>query len=267
MEHPGRKLPMVTVKPPSPREQQQQRQHVVSTKEDDAEYSQLAASADLAASLASTSEPAVQPESHINEAAHNGIVNVSSPEANAPLLEAASITLQGLHEAQVDATVNVRDQNGGRITGVGKETDPSPVAESVCERAIMEPTANPFTRTHSSASPMTKNPQLTSAKSAQEITLAELKAKRAALIASLAPLPAIRDLLATSGASSQGSNAGPTEGEILTAAHQINKKHIKLLHEYNEIKDVGQGLMGLIADQRGVRIVEVQDDFGINAKD
>ncbi|KAL8796048.1 MAG: hypothetical protein Q9195_001624 [Heterodermia aff. obscurata] len=40
-------------------------------------------------------------------------------------------------------------------------------------------------------------------------------------------------------------------------------KHIKLLHQYNEIRDIGQGLMGLIADQRGVRIVDVYEEFGV----
>jgi hypothetical protein len=44
-------------------------------------------------------------------------------------------------------------------------------------------------------------------------------------------------------------------------------QHIKLLHTYNEIKDIGQGLMGLIADARGVRIIEVQEEFGIGVKD
>ncbi|ORY16096.1 DNA repair protein [Clohesyomyces aquaticus] len=53
----------------------------------------------------------------------------------------------------------------------------------------------------------------------------------------------------------------------MAAANSIVKKHITLLHEYNEIKDVGQGLMGLIADQRGVRIVEVQDEFGLTNHD
>jgi hypothetical protein len=189
------------------------------------------------------------------------------PEANALSLEAASVALQGLNEAQVDATIKVQDQDGGTVTGVGKETDAFPVSESVSKGAVKEPTADSVIQTPSSASSIAEDPQLTTVKTAQEITLAELKAKRAALMASLAPLPVVRDLLATSGASSQGSNAEPTEGEILTAAHQINKKHIKLLHEYNEIKDVGQGLMGLIADQRGVRIVDVQDDFGVDAKD
>ncbi|KAL4761314.1 SWI5/SAE3 family protein [Aspergillus foveolatus] len=45
------------------------------------------------------------------------------------------------------------------------------------------------------------------------------------------------------------------------------KRHIRLLHEYNEIKDIGQGLMGLIADARGVRQVEVQKEFGLGMKD
>ncbi|KAL4819491.1 Swi5-domain-containing protein [Aspergillus spinulosporus] len=45
------------------------------------------------------------------------------------------------------------------------------------------------------------------------------------------------------------------------------KRHIQLLHEYNEIKDIGQGLMGLIADARGVRQVEVQKEFGLSLKD
>ncbi|KAI9924402.1 hypothetical protein ASPWEDRAFT_179095 [Aspergillus wentii DTO 134E9] len=45
------------------------------------------------------------------------------------------------------------------------------------------------------------------------------------------------------------------------------KRHIRLLHEYNEIKDVGQGLMGLIADARGVRQIDVQREYGIGDKD
>ncbi|PGH13939.1 hypothetical protein AJ79_03354 [Helicocarpus griseus UAMH5409] len=47
----------------------------------------------------------------------------------------------------------------------------------------------------------------------------------------------------------------------------IVQRHIRLLHEYNEIKDIGQGLMGLIAEARGVRHVDVQRDFGIGEKD
>ncbi|KAK2807903.1 hypothetical protein FQN50_005145 [Emmonsiellopsis sp. PD_5] len=50
-------------------------------------------------------------------------------------------------------------------------------------------------------------------------------------------------------------------------ATAIVQRHIRLLHEYNEIKDVGQGLMGLIAEARGVRYVDVQKGFGIGERD
>lgn len=50
-------------------------------------------------------------------------------------------------------------------------------------------------------------------------------------------------------------------------AHAVVKRHIKLLHEYNEIKDIGQGLMGLIADSKGMRYVDVQSEFGIVPSD
>ncbi|KAJ4302686.1 hypothetical protein N0V90_001575 [Kalmusia sp. IMI 367209] len=128
----------------------------------------------------------------------------------------------------------------------------------------------PLADAPSSASPPTKEKPPTLAKRAQEVTLSELKAQRAALIASLAILPGIQELIA--GAESLDSashtcDTEPTEIEIINAAQQLNKRHIKLLHEYNEIKDVGQGLMGLIADQRGIRIVEVQEEFGIESRD
>jgi len=72
---------------------------------------------------------------------------------------------------------------------------------------------------------------------------------------------------ASSDAEMDNGTDEPTEADIMSAANKIVKEHIKLLHEYNELKDVGQGLMGLIADQRGVRIVEVQEEFGIDATD
>ncbi|KAL3446236.1 Swi5-domain-containing protein [Aspergillus insuetus] len=45
------------------------------------------------------------------------------------------------------------------------------------------------------------------------------------------------------------------------------KRHIQLLHEYNEIKDAGQGLLGLIADARGMRQVDVEREFGVGERD
>lgn len=45
------------------------------------------------------------------------------------------------------------------------------------------------------------------------------------------------------------------------------QRHIHLLHEYNEIKDVAQGLMGLIAEARGVRLIEVQREYAVKEQD
>ncbi|KAI9786833.1 MAG: hypothetical protein M1839_005064 [Geoglossum umbratile] len=45
------------------------------------------------------------------------------------------------------------------------------------------------------------------------------------------------------------------------------KKHIRLLHDYNEIRDVGTGLMGMIADSRGVRVRDIYAEFGVEVKD
>ena len=46
---------------------------------------------------------------------------------------------------------------------------------------------------------------------------------------------------------------------VRNPAGETVKKHIKLLHHYNDIRDVGQGLVGMIADNRGVRIGELYD--------
>jgi hypothetical protein len=118
--------------------------------------------------------------------------------------------------------------------------------------------------------PIIREKQSTPTRTPQENTLAELKAQRAALIASLATLSNIQNLIAENQSTDETSDTPdrePTEAEITAAANKLVKDHIKLLHEYNEIKDVGQGLMGLIADQRGVRIVEVQDEFGLDSND
>jgi hypothetical protein len=42
-----------------------------------------------------------------------------------------------------------------------------------------------------------------------------------------------------------------------------------MLHQYNEIRDIGQGLIGMIADNRGVRIAELYEsgEFGVGVKD
>jgi hypothetical protein len=168
-------------------------------------------------------------------------------------------------------------QEGSRHTEVEKSQAP---ADKV---PITSATAGPIPSTTSATSPdadpktscqdaaaNTDTQEPTIPKTPQEITLDDLKAQKDALLASLSTLPAIRVLMeenAMSDADGSAADDEPTEADIMAAANKIVKDHIKLLHEYNELKDVGQGLMGLIADARAVRIVEVQEEFGIEAKD
>ena len=53
----------------------------------------------------------------------------------------------------------------------------------------------------------------------------------------------------------------------LSTANAVIKEHITLLHKYNEIKDIAQGLMGLIAESRGVRVKVVMEEFGMGEGD
>ncbi|KAF4627720.1 hypothetical protein G7Y89_g10430 [Cudoniella acicularis] len=55
--------------------------------------------------------------------------------------------------------------------------------------------------------------------------------------------------------------------ELTAPAAETVKTHIKLLHDYNDIKDIGQGLVGMIAENRGVRIGELYEEFGVDLKD
>jgi hypothetical protein len=59
----------------------------------------------------------------------------------------------------------------------------------------------------------------------------------------------------------------PTQQVILTHAQSAVKQHIALLHAYNGIRDVGQGLMGMIAEQRGLRVKQVMEEMGVGDAD
>lgn len=39
--------------------------------------------------------------------------------------------------------------------------------------------------------------------------------------------------------------------------------HIQLLHAYNETRDLATGLMGILAENRGVRACDVHAEFGV----
>ncbi|KAM3417560.1 hypothetical protein BST61_g5797 [Cercospora zeina] len=55
--------------------------------------------------------------------------------------------------------------------------------------------------------------------------------------------------------------------QALATANGVIKEHISALHRYNEIKDIGLGLMGLVAERRGVRQKIVMEEFGIGDRD
>lgn len=62
----------------------------------------------------------------------------------------------------------------------------------------------------------------------------------------------------------------PTQEEIqqtMAHANATLKRHIKLLHDYNEVKDVAEGLVGLVAEQRGERVKVVLEEMGVGEGD
>ncbi|KAK4570027.1 hypothetical protein LTR86_002997 [Recurvomyces mirabilis] len=112
------------------------------------------------------------------------------------------------------------------------------------------------------STPAPPNPRLTALatkKATLEQTLADLQAQRSAIVA--------QTTLPSGLAMPADWNEEQRTRQALTGANSIIKEHIALLHKYNEMKDIGQGLMGLIAEQRGVRVSEVMEDFDMGRKD
>jgi hypothetical protein len=59
---------------------------------------------------------------------------------------------------------------------------------------------------------------------------------------------------------------------VLTAFRQpqtLAQDRIRLLHQYNETKDIGQQLIGLVAENRGVPVGSLYegDEFGVGPGD
>jgi len=58
-----------------------------------------------------------------------------------------------------------------------------------------------------------------------------------------------------------------TRAAVLAHAEHTVKQHISRLHAYNGIRDIGQNVMGLLAEQRGVRVVQVMAECGVGEGD
>ncbi|RKF79002.1 hypothetical protein GcM1_206031 [Golovinomyces cichoracearum] len=94
----------------------------------------------------------------------------------------------------------------------------------------------------------------------KDIMLAELKSIRIASI--MARNTALETELANKRARLQEITR-----HLEAPASETVRRHIKLLHDYNDIRDIGQSLIGMIAEQRGVQIGSLYDDFGVGIKD
>lgn len=100
---------------------------------------------------------------------------------------------------------------------------------------------------------------LQSKKAQAQATLAELEAQRSALVS--------QTTLPTGSTPADSLSEEERTKVALANANATIKQHINLLTKYNEIKDIAQGLMGLIAEQRGVRVGVIMEEFGMGEKD
>ncbi|KAF2666312.1 hypothetical protein BT63DRAFT_458670 [Microthyrium microscopicum] len=57
------------------------------------------------------------------------------------------------------------------------------------------------------------------------------------------------------------------EEATLRGAKQIHKNHIAKLHAYNAVRDIGQGLIGMVAENRKARVKDCEEEFGIGKDD
>ncbi|QIW98448.1 hypothetical protein AMS68_003966 [Peltaster fructicola] len=100
-------------------------------------------------------------------------------------------------------------------------------------------------------------------------TQADAKLQR--LHDTLAALKDQRDVLAERALASDPSSglkiADDPVSEALRLAKKTNQEHIRLLNQYNEIKDVATSLIGMIAENRQKRIIEVMQDFDVDEND
>ncbi|RKF81894.1 hypothetical protein GcM3_030027 [Golovinomyces cichoracearum] len=94
----------------------------------------------------------------------------------------------------------------------------------------------------------------------KDIMLAELKSIR------IASITARNTALETELANKRARLQEITR-HLEAPASETVRRHIKLLHDYNDIRDIGQSLIGMIAEQRGVQIGSLYDYFGVGIKD
>ena len=144
--------------------------------------------------------------------------------------------------------------------------DPLPLAPKPQKVQAHQQSASPLPSIHSSKPeassdvPRPSPPQAPSPGTAHlQSQIAHLTTQKSTLTTTLATLTSQLRPLAVDQNHPDGQNQ---EQSRHTLPEVTVQKHIKLLHRYNETKDVAMGLMGLIAESRGVRLKEVLSEFG-----
>ena len=66
---------------------------------------------------------------------------------------------------------------------------------------------------------------------------------------------------------SLGLGLSGEEQAALRYANHVFARHISLLKEYNNIKDVAMGMLSILAEQQGRRLTEVMKEYGLNEED
>lgn len=51
------------------------------------------------------------------------------------------------------------------------------------------------------------------------------------------------------------------------SSERVRQYQLNLFHEYNDLKDAAQAVMGLLADINGTTVTHVHERFGIDIKD
>ncbi|KAK0124628.1 hypothetical protein ONS95_009575 [Cadophora gregata] len=148
----------------------------------------------------------------------------------------------------------------------------APAMSTATKSQSTEPTSSPLKREGTLSIPITKakdterekappeSSTVSDAAQSKDVLMAELKAMKIASIQA-------RNAWLEAEIKKKKARLEEVTKELRYPAAETVKNHIKLLHDYNDIRDIGQGLVGMIADNRGVRIGELYEEFGVGLKD